>query len=163
MVENLKIRTATKDDSGLILDFIRRLAEYEKLSAEVSAGEEDIRESLFGPDPAAHVILAEVDGVPAGFALFFTSFSTFLGRPGIWLEDLFVLPEYRGRGIGGKLLAHLAALVSERGWGRLEWAVLDWNKDAAAFYRGLGAEPQEEWTTWRLSGEKLEKLARREP
>ena len=160
MTEKIKIRKAGVEDAGLILDFIKRLAEYEKLEHECIAREEDVRENLFGPSPAAEVIIAEIGSVAVGFALFFTSFSTFLGKPGLWLEDLFVLPEYRGRGAGKLLLAHLARLVTTRGWGRLEWVVLDWNEPAIEFYRNLGAEPQDEWTTWRMTGEALQRLAR---
>jgi len=159
MSEKIAIRKAAVEDAGLILDFIRRLSEYEKLSHECIAREEDIRENLFGPSPAAEVVIAEIGQVAVGFALFFTSFSTFLGKPGIWLEDLFVLPEYRGQGAGKLLLAHLAMLVKTRGWGRLEWVVLDWNEPAVDFYRSLGAEPQGEWTTWRMTGEALQRLA----
>jgi len=160
MKEEIRIRSAGERDTGLILDFIRELAAYEKLSDEVVAREEDLYESLFGPAPAAEVILAEIGKKPVGFALFFTSFSTFLGRPGIWLEDLFVLPEFRGRGAGRLLLGHLAGLVIQRGWGRLEWSVLDWNEDAIEFYRNLGAEARDQWTTWRMTGVELRQLAR---
>ncbi len=159
MSDEIRIREATPADVPLILDFIRRLAGYEKLAHECVATEEDLWVSLFGSAPVAEVLIAEIDELPLGFALFFTSFSTFLAKPGIWLEDLFVLPEYRGRGAGKALLAHLAALVQERGWGRLEWAVLDWNEPAIDFYRSLGAEPQEEWTTWRMTGESLRLMA----
>lgn len=156
---SIVIRAAEKRDLGLILDFIRGLAEYEKLAHECIATEEALSATLFGPKPAAEVLIAEIDEKPVGFSLFFTSYSTFLAKPGIWLEDLFVLPEYRGRGAGKAMLARLAALVEERGWGRLEWVVLDWNQPAIDFYRSLGAEPQEEWTTWRMTGESLTRMA----
>ena len=159
MNEEIRIREAAPADVPLILDFIRRLADYEKLAHECIATEENLRVSLFGSTPAAEVLIAEIDQLPLGFALFFTSFSTFLAQPGIWLEDLFVLPEYRGRGAGKALLAHLATLVQERAWGRLEWTVLDWNEPAIDFYRSLGAEPQEEWTTWRITGDSLGRMA----
>lgn len=159
MNQKLRIRPASVEDTGVVLDFIRRLAEYEKLSDEVVAQEAELKESLFGSKPAAEVILAEFGDRAVGFALFFTSFSTFLGLPGIWLEDLFVLPESRGQGVGKHLLAHLGGLVKSRGWGRLEWAVLDWNESAIKFYESLGARPQEEWTTWRMSGTALEQMA----
>lgn len=171
-----RIRSATPDDVPLILDFIRALAEYERLLHEVVATEERLRETLFGETPAAEVLLAEVrsgDGEAvgeesgsgaggweaAGFALFFPTYSTFLALPGIHLEDLFVHPEHRGRGIGRALLARLAALVLERRWGRLEWAVLDWNEPAIGFYRSLGARPLDDWTTFRVTGEALNALA----
>ncbi|HET7459958.1 MAG TPA: GNAT family N-acetyltransferase [Longimicrobium sp.] len=155
----MSIRAATVDDVPLILRFIRGLAEYERLADQVVATEDGLRETLFGPRPYAEVVIAEEVGEPAGFALFFHNYSTFLGRPGIYLEDLFVLPELRGRGIGRALLAHLARLAVERGCGRLEWWVLDWNEDAIRFYRGLGAEPMDDWTVFRVAGEALERLA----
>jgi GNAT superfamily N-acetyltransferase len=143
----------------LILSFIRELAEYERLSHEVVATEEALRDHLFGERPVAEVVIAESGGDPAGFALFFHSFSTFLGRPGIYLEDLYVKPEFRGKGMGRALLIHLARLAKERGCGRLEWSVLDWNEPAIGFYRGLGASPVGGWTVYRVSGEALEGLA----
>ena len=158
---NLVLRFATEADTGLILDFIRRLARYEKLEHEVVATEDRLRASLFGPRPAAEVVLAEFRGEAAGFALFFHNFSTFLGRRGLYLEDLFVLPELRGRGIGRELLSCLARLAVERDCGRLEWWVLDWNEEAIGFYRGLGAEAMDEWTVFRLSGEDLLRMANR--
>ncbi len=157
--EPILIRPAAMDDVGVILGFIRQLADYERLSHEVDATESDLAEALFGARPYAEVILAEADGVPAGFALFFHNFSTFRGRPGIYLEDLYVSPGYRGRGIGRALLAHLAALAVERGCRRLEWSVLDWNEPAIGFYRSLGAAPMDEWTVFRLTGEALHQLA----
>jgi GNAT superfamily N-acetyltransferase len=155
----LAIRPADEADVPIILRFIRELAEYERLRHEAVATEEDLRRHLFGERPAAEVIIAEMEGEPVGFALFFTSFSTFLGRPGLYLEDLFVSPERRGRGIGRRLLGHLARLTCDRGYGRLEWWVLDWNESAIGFYRGLGGRPMDEWTTFRLTGEALERLA----
>ncbi|HEX9982090.1 MAG TPA: GNAT family N-acetyltransferase [Thermoanaerobaculia bacterium] len=153
------IRTATAADVPLIYRFIRDLAMYEKLEHAVVATEEDIRNTLFGERRYAEVIIAEDDGQPAGFALFFHNYSTFLGRPGIYLEDLFVRPEMRGKGYGKALLAHLAALAVERNCGRVEWAVLDWNEPAMAFYRGLGAKAVDEWTIFRLTGDALRELA----
>ena len=144
----------------VIADLIRGLARYEKLEDQVEMTEELLAAALFGERPYAEVVLAEEDGLAVGFALFFHNFSTFLGRPGIYLEDLFVLPEHRGRGIGRTLLAHLARLAVERGCGRLEWAVLDWNRDAIGFYERLGARPLSEWTVYRLTGEALTDLAR---
>lgn len=153
------IRAATIDDVPLILRFIRGLAEYERLADQVVATEDGLRETLFGPRPYAEVVIAEEGGEPAGFALFFHNYSTFLGRPGIYLEDLFVLPEMRGRGIGRALLAHLAKLAVQRGCGRLEWWVLDWNEDAIRFYRSLGAQPMDDWTVFRVAGHALARLA----
>jgi GNAT superfamily N-acetyltransferase len=155
----LRIRAAQPGDVPLVLDFIRRLAEYEKLAHEVVATEAELRRWLFGERPYAEVVIAEQDGSPAGFALFFHNFSTFLGRPGLYLEDLFVAPEHRGHGIGRALLAHLARLAVERGCGRLEWWVLDWNEDAIRFYRSLGAVPMDDWTVFRVAGEALHTLA----
>jgi GNAT superfamily N-acetyltransferase len=155
----LRIRPAAVDDVPLVLHFIRRLAEYERLAHEVVATEEGLRRWLFGERPAAEVVIAEWDGEPAGFALFFHNFSTFLGRPGIYLEDLYVEPALRGRGIGRALLGHLARLAVERGCGRLEWWVLDWNDDAIRFYRSLGAVAMDEWTVFRVTGDALAALA----
>ena len=155
----LNIRTATEADFPLILQFIRDLAEYERLAHACVATEESVRETLFGARPYAEVIIAEYAGAPAGFALFFHNYSTFLARPGIYLEDLYVRPELRGHGIGKALLARLASLAMERKCGRLEWAVLNWNESAIRFYRSLGAEPQTEWTVYRVTGEALERLA----
>ena len=162
----VRLRPAHPGDVPLILELIRELAEYERLLHEVVATVAELEAHLFGASPRAEVILAEwrgaagEDPVPAGFALFFPTFSTFLGRPGIHLEDLFVRPTFRGRGIGRALLARLAGLVLERGWGRLEWNVLDWNEPAIGFYRSLGALPMEEWTTFRITGRELDALAR---
>jgi GNAT superfamily N-acetyltransferase len=157
--ELLSIRPATEQDSALILGFIRKLAEYEKLSHEVVATEAALRNYLFGARPMAEVILAYWAGQPVGFALFFYNFSTFLGKPGIYLEDLFVDLEQRGKGIGKALLAHLARIATERDCGRLEWSVLDWNEPSIRFYRKLGAESKDDWTTYRLTGDALQKLA----
>jgi GNAT superfamily N-acetyltransferase len=153
-------RSATPTDLPLILDLIQQLAEYEKLRDACVATEERLRASLFGPHPAAEVIVAEHDGVAAGFALFCHNYSTFLAQRGIWLEDLFVLPEHRGHGIGRLLLERLATIALERDCGRLEWAVLDWNAPAIGFYRSLGAVPMDEWTTFRVTGQPLHDLAR---
>jgi GNAT superfamily N-acetyltransferase len=153
------IRAATESDVPLILRFVRELAEYERLAHEVVATEEALGETLFGARPYAEVAIAEEDGEPAGFALFFHNYSTFLARPGIYLEDLYVRPEMRGRGIGRALLAHLARLAVERGCGRLEWWVLDWNADAIRFYRSLGAEAMDDWTVFRVAGDALRRLA----
>lgn len=155
----LRIRPAREDDVGLILRFIRELADYEKLLHEVVATEEKLRRTLFGPRPGAEVVIAEDGGEPVGFALFFHNYSTFLAQPGLYLEDLYVRPEARGRGIGRALLAHLARLARERECGRLEWWVLDWNEDAIRFYRSLGARPMDEWTVFRLTGDDLDRLA----
>jgi len=153
------IRQATEPDVPLILQFIRDLAEYEKLLHVVMATEEFLRATLFGNPRFAEVLIAEEDGTAAGFALFFHNYSTFLAQPGIYLEDLFVKPEYRGRGYGKALLARLAQLARERNCGRVEWAVLDWNEPSINFYKSLGAKVMDEWHTFRLTGEALEKLA----
>jgi GNAT superfamily N-acetyltransferase len=159
----VRIRPATPEDVELIERLIRGLAEYEKLLDQVSLETEALRASLFGARPYAEVLIAEEGGEAVGFALFFHNFSTFLGKPGIYLEDLFVLPEKRGGGAGKELLRALARLAVERGCGRLEWAVLDWNTDAIGFYERLGARPNSEWTTYRLAGEPLRKLAESSP
>jgi GNAT superfamily N-acetyltransferase len=140
-------------------ELIRGLARFEKLEGEVTMTEDLLAKGLFGDRPYAETLLAEEDGTPVGFALFFHNFSTFLARPGLYLEDLFVVPGYRSRGIGRALLAELARVAVERGCGRLEWAVLDWNRDAIAFYERLGARPNSEWTVYRLTGEALRSLA----
>lgn len=152
-------RFAGREDVPLILDFIRRLAEYEKLAHEVVATEALLEEWLF-EKKKAEVVFALEDGRPVGFALFFHNFSTFLGRAGIYLEDLFVLPEARGRGCGKALLKTLAGIALERGCGRLEWCCLDWNKPSIDFYLSMGAKPMSDWTTYRVAGEGLEKFAR---
>ena len=155
----LEIRAATEDDVPLILSLVKELAEYERLSHQVVATEEVLRDSLFGERRVAEVLIGHHGGEPAGFALFFHNFSTFLGRPGIYLEDLYVRPKYRGMGFGKALLARLAKLAKERGCGRLEWWVLDWNEPAIRFYKALGAVPMEDWTVYRLAGESLDELA----
>ncbi len=154
------IRPATPSDSRTICDLIRALAEYERLSHEVELDERGVHEHLFGPRPFAEVLLAEDAGQVVGFALYFHNYSTFLGRPGIYLEDVFVRPEHRGKGHGKALLRALAQLAVERGCGRMEWSVLDWNEPSIEFYRSLGAKPMDEWTTFRLTGESLANLAR---
>ena len=157
--QHIVIRPATPDDVSLILDFIRQLADYEKMSDDVVADETTLRASLFEGRQVAEVVIASYDCEPAGFALFFHNFSTFLGRPGIYLEDLFVVPKMRGKGIGRILLSFLAKTAVERGCGRLEWWVLDWNTDAIRFYQRLGAVQMDEWTVNRVTGEALEELA----
>jgi GNAT superfamily N-acetyltransferase len=155
----LRIASATEPDVSLIMSFIKKLAEYEKLSHVVVASEDLLRDALFGPRPAAEVIFAYWDDEPVGFALFFHNFSTFLGRRGIYLEDLFVDPPHRGKGIGKALLIHLARIAKERNCGRFEWAVLDWNKPSIEFYKSLGAVPLDDWTLFRLTGDALARLA----
>lgn len=155
----LSIRPATATDIPLICQFIRDLATYEKLSHEVRFDEAVLGDRLFGPRPYAEVIIGEIDGAPQGFALFFHNFSTFEGRPGIYLEDLFVRPEARGSGLGKALLAHLAKLAVERDCARLEWGVLDWNTPSIGFYQSLGARLMDEWTGMRVDGDALTKLA----
>jgi GNAT superfamily N-acetyltransferase len=153
------IRAAVRDDVPAIAELIRGLARYEKLESEVRMTEADLMAGLFGPRPYAETLLAEEDGRPVAFALFFHSFSTFLAKPGIYLEDLFVLESHRGKGVGRTLLSRLAAIAVERGCARLEWAVLDWNKDAIGFYERLGAKPNSDWTVYRLTGDSLSRLA----
>lgn len=155
----ITLRPATRADVPQILAFIRELAEYEKLAHEAVATEAGMAEQLFGERPAAEVVMAEVDGQPAGFALFFHNFSTFLGQRGLYLEDLFVRPGFRGLGLGHRLMTHLARLAVERGCGRFEWSVLDWNAPAIGFYRRLGAVGLEEWTVQRVTGQALRDLA----
>ncbi len=156
---DLKIKFATEDDVALILSLIKGIAEYEKLLHEVVATEEVLRNSLFGKQKFAEVLIAYYKGEPAGFALFFHNFSTFIGRPGIYLEDLFVKPELRGKGIGEILLSYLGKLAIERKCGRIEWSVLDWNEPAIKFYKNLGARAMDEWTVFRVAGESMQKLA----
>ena len=155
----LSIRPAIPADLPLIAGFIRDLAEYEKLSHEVRFEEAKLGENLFGARPYAEIVIGEIDGTPQGFALFFHNFSTFEGRPGIYLEDLFVRPKARGSGLGKALLAHLAKLCVERDCARLEWWVLDWNEPSIGFYKSLGAKLMDEWTVMRVDGEALMKLA----
>jgi GNAT superfamily N-acetyltransferase len=159
MSTDVTIREVGEHEVPQVLSFIRELAEYERLSHEVVATEERLRESLFGPRRYAEVVFACIDDEPVGFALFFHNYSTFLGQPGIYLEDLYVRPHARGRGIGKRLLVWLAQKAVERGCGRLEWSVLDWNEPAIRFYRSLGAVPRDEWTTYRVTGEALTRLA----
>jgi len=158
-VDRCRIRPASEADVPLILGFIRELAEYEKMLHEVKATEADLKQQLFGARPHAECVIAELGGKPAGFALFFHNFSTFLAKPGLYLEDLYVRPELRGKGVGKQLLAHMASLALRRGCGRFEWAVLDWNKPAIDFYQGIGAQMLESWKINRLTGKALEKLA----
>ena len=155
----LTIRAATEADLGTIEELIRALAEYERLTHELAMDAGLLRRGLFGERPYAEVLIGEEGGDAAGFALFFHNFSTFLGRPGIYLEDLFVKPEHRGKGYGRALLRRLAELAVERGCGRLEWAVLDWNEPAIGFYKKLGARPNDDWTVFRLAGDALAGLA----
>ncbi len=156
---NLSIRPADRDDLPLIAQFIRDLADYERLADEVRFDEAVLGERLFGARPYAEVLIGEIDGIPQGFALFFHNFSTFEGRPGVYLEDLFVRPEARGSGLGKALLAALAKIAIERDCARLEWWVLDWNDPAIRFYKKLGATPMDEWTTFRVDGDALTQLA----
>jgi GNAT superfamily N-acetyltransferase len=161
--DDLSIRFAGPADCAAILGFIRELAEYERLLHEVTADEAQLRATLFGERPAAEVLIAELGGAPVGFALFFPSYSTFLGKPGLYLEDLFVRPAARARGVGLALMSALARLAVARGYGRFEWSVLDWNEPALRFYAALGARPQSEWTVQRLIGAPLAALADRWP
>ena len=157
---DFEIRTATEADVAVILALIKDLAEYERLAHEVVATERGLRDSLFGERRVAEAILGCFRGEAVAFALFFHSFSTFLGKPGLYLEDLFVKPAYRGRGFGSTMLRHVASIAKERDCGRLEWSVLDWNAPALRFYRNLGALPLKDWIVHRLTGEALENLAR---
>ena len=159
-IPDFTIRSAVESDVTLILSLIRELAEYEKLAHEVSATEESIRVSLFGERPLAEVVIGEWKDEPVSFALFFHNFSTFLGRPGLYLEDLYVKESMRGKGIGRVMLSYLAFLASERKCGRFEWSVLDWNEPAIKVYRSIGAKPLDEWTVQRLTGDALAELAR---
>jgi len=156
---NIALRAAEERDVGVILGFIKELADYERLSHEVVATEALIRRHLFGERPVAEATIAECGGVPAGFALFFHSFSTFLGKPGLYLEDLYVSPSFRGNGVGKALLRHVAKLALERDCGRVEWAVLDWNEPAIKFYENIGAAPMGEWSVYRLAGTALREFA----
>ena len=156
---NATIRPARPDDVPTIANLIRELAVYEKLEGQAKATADELARHLFGGRPAAEVLIAEVEGAPVGFALFFPTFSTFRGQPGLYLEDLFVRPEHRGRGIGKKLMASVAKVAVDRGCGRLEWSVLDWNTPSIEFYRSQGAVPMDEWTVFRLADQALENLA----
>jgi GNAT superfamily N-acetyltransferase len=160
VTDQIRVEQATEADVPLILGMIRALAEYEKLAHQVVATETGLREALFGTRPVAEVIIASVGDEPAGFALFFHTFSTFLGRRGLYLEDLFVKPEWRGRGVGKRLLAELAGIALDRGCGRFEWSVLDWNTPAIGFYTSVGAQPMDDWTIFRVTGDALGRLAR---
>jgi len=155
----LIIRPAVASDCPLVLSFIRDLASYEQLMAEFQATEEKLHATLFAERPSAECVLAFVDGAAAGFAVFYTNYSTFLAKPGLYVEDLFVKPAFRKKGVGRALLAHIAGLANERGCGRVEWTVLDWNEPAIDFYATFGAAPMEDWRLCRLSGEVLKKYA----
>ena len=156
---SIQIRPVTPADLPLVLDFIRALADYEKMLPEVEATEEKLRATLFCDQPVAHCVLAFADGQPAGFAIYFFNYSTFLAKPGLYLEDLFVKPTFRGVGLGKALLLHLAKIANDRGCGRMEWAVLDWNQPAIDFYQSLGAVAKDEWTIFRLTGAALQQYA----
>ena len=158
-ISDFEIRPASEDDVPIILSFIKELAEYERLSHEVIATEDTLRECLFGERRFAEVVIGYYGNEPVGFALFFYNFSTFLSKPGIYLEDLYVKPEFRRRGYGRALLLYLARLAKERGCGRFEWSALDWNEPAINFYKNLGAVPMDEWTVYRVTGETLSRLA----
>ena len=159
----ISIRPAAPHETALILSFIRDLAVYERLEHAVVATEADLKRTLFGPEAVAHALFACIEGEAVGFAIYFFNYSTFLGRAGLYLEDLFVRPAARNRGVGRFLLAHLAQVAVERGCGRLEWSVLDWNEPAIRFYRSLDAVPAEDWTTYRLTGDALARLAKCSP
>jgi GNAT superfamily N-acetyltransferase len=154
-----RIRPAVESDVALILQFIKGLGEYEKLSHQIVATEEKLRKTLF-QQKMAEVIIGEYEGIPVGFALFFHNYSTFLGQAGIYLEDLFINPDMRGKGFGKTMLKYLAKLALERDCGRLEWACLDWNEPSICFYKGLGAEALDDWTVYRVTGETLKELAK---
>jgi GNAT superfamily N-acetyltransferase len=155
----VRLEAAREQDVPTILALIRALGDFEQLSHEVVATEDALRQWLFGPRPAAEVVIAWADDEPVGFALFFQNFSTFLARPGLYLEDLFVISEWRGRGVGRQLMTHLATIAMERGCGRFEWAVLEWNKPAIAFYERIGAEVSQDWRICRLTGDALARVA----
>jgi GNAT superfamily N-acetyltransferase len=158
-IPNFRIERTGPQDIPLILSLIKELAEYERLSESVTATEELLREALFGEHPRAEAVLGYYEDAPVSFALFFHNFSTFIGRPGLYLEDLYVRPAMRGRGLGRAMLVYLAQVARERRCGRMEWAVLDWNEPAIKFYKSLGAVPMDDWTVFRLTGEALDKLA----
>ncbi len=153
------IREAAPTDVPVVLDLIRELATYEREPDAVLATGSDLLAALFGPDPSAACHVAEVDGAVVGFALWYRTFSTWQGKPGLWLEDLYVRPDARGTGLGKALLVTLATIAAERGWTRFEWWVLDWNTPAHGFYRSLGARPEDDWTVWRVEGAALDRLA----
>ena len=158
----IRVEAATSEDVPLLLELIGALADYERMSNDVVATEARLRDTLFGHTPRAEAVIARVAHEAVGFALWFHNYSTFLGRPGLYLEDLFVLPEWRSRGVGSALLGHLARIAVERGCGRMEWSVLNWNEPAIGFYKRLGAQPMNEWTVYRLTGSDLTRLARGE-
>jgi GNAT superfamily N-acetyltransferase len=160
-VPDLNLRFAEEADIEIILGLIRGLAAYERLSHEVTADVAALRRFLFGARPVAEVVIAEVGGAPVGFALFFHNFSTFLGLPGIYIEDLYIEPAWRGKGVGGALLSYVARLAKERGCGRLEWAVLDWNEPAICFYKNLGGRMLDDWRIFRVTGNALDTLSRK--
>lgn len=157
----VRIDAATQQDVPLLLRLIEALAEYERMSDQVVATEADVRRTLFDDKPLAEAVIARIGDEPVGFALWFYNYSTFLGRPGLYLEDLFVLPEWRGHGVGRVLLTHLARVAVSRNCGRMEWSVLNWNEPAIRFYRSLGAQPMNEWTVYRVTGDDLTRLAER--
>ena len=159
-MSDFQITAATDQDVPIILDLIKQLADYERLADRVVATEQRLRDTLFGERPAAEVLLASLEGETVGFAVFFTNYSTFLAKPGLYLEDLFVKPHARGKGIGKALLARLAKVAVERDCGRVDWQVLNWNEPSIRFYEALGAVPLSDWTTYRLTGEPLVKLSR---
>ena len=161
MAPDLRIEPATEDDVPLVLKLVKKLAEYERLSHEVIATEEDFRRALFGTDRVAEALLAFLGAEPVGFAVYFSTFSTFVGRSGIYLEDIFVEPEHRGKGIGAALLTRIAGIACDRNCGRLEWSVLTWNEPAIGFYERLGAQRMEAWRVFRLAGAEIRELARR--
>lgn len=156
----IQISPVRPEDVPVLLSFVRELAEYEKLEHQMVATEADFRRALFGDRSNVEAVIARVDGEAVGYAIFFATFSTFLGKPGLYLEDVFVRPSARGAGVGRELLRYLARLVVDRGWGRFEWAVLDWNEPAIGFYKRLGAVPLDDWTIFRVTGDALRKLAR---
>ena len=162
MAPDLRIESATQHDVPLILNLVKKLAAYERLSHEVVATEDDFSKALFGTPPVAEALLAFLGNQPVGFALYFSTFSTFVGRPGIYLEDIFVEPEHRGQGIGAALLTRIAKIACDRNCGRLEWSVLTWNEPSIGFYERLGAQRMEEWRVFRLAGVALDRLARNE-
>ena len=160
MAKNFYIRGATKEDIPTIISLIRELAVYEKLEHELVATPELFEKSLFSENPSAEVVIGEIEGKAVGYALFFHNFSTFLGKKGLYLEDLFVKPDYRGLGFGKELLLHLVKIAKDRGCGRMEWSVLDWNQPAIEFYKSLGAVPMEEWTVFRLDSVAINKICK---